>query len=290
MRPARAAKGSSAMPDAIPPKSGRTPAWYTPERARALCARIAEGETLRSICAEPGMPGEPTIFKHLRRNPDFADAYRKARGGALRNEAIRTGAHLPRRPRPKDPRKPGRPSRFTPKMVATLCARLAEGETLTAICEDPAMPSMASVHKWLRQDVPFRRDYLQARQVQADRLFDELRDVARAATPRTVAVARLNCDVIRWQAARLAPRRYGYYAGEELEAERRDEEGGSAPWTVVIRQFGMVDGKVVEVLTPKDAVSYEDAHRRALPAPEAGIDPERWAARDESDWWGEAQK
>jgi len=271
------------MPDPLPPGPGRIPAWYTPERARALCARIAEGETLRSICAEPGMPGEPTIFKHLRRHPDFAAAYRKARGQALRNEAIRTGAHLRKRPGPKDPRKPGRPGKFTPQLVADLCDRLGEGETLTAICEDPAMPSMSCVHVWLRQDLQFRRDYLQARQVQADRLFDELRDVARAATPRTVAVARLNCDVIRWQAARLAPRRYGYYAGEELEAEQLAEGGGPAPVTVVIRQFDMVDGEVVEILTPRDAVSYEDAHRRALPAPEEGVDPARWEAREPRD-------
>ncbi len=50
--------------------------------------------------------------------------------------------------------------------------------------------------------------YVQARQAQADYLFDEARDVALAATPGTVWVARLQFDVIRWQAARLAPRKY----------------------------------------------------------------------------------
>jgi hypothetical protein len=237
------------MSDRTPPRGVSRPAWYTPERARALCARIAGGETLRSICAGPDMPGEPTIFKHLRRHPDFADAYRAARGKALRDEALRDRPmDLPRRP--KNPRYPGRPTKFTPQTVEALLTRLAEGESLTAICDDPEMPSMVSVHNWLRQDPQFRRDYILARNVQGDRAFDEIREVARAATPKTVAVARLNCDVIRWQTARLAPRRYGYYAGEEPEAERQDEEGDGGGVTVVIRQFGMVDGKVVEILTP----------------------------------------
>ena len=279
------------MPDRIPPKGVSRPSWYTPERARAFCARIAEGETLVSICAGPDMPGEPTIYKHLRRNPDFAAAYGKARGEALRNEAIRTGAHLPRPRKPKDPRKPGRPSRFTPEVVEILCARLVEGEALTATCNDPDMPSMVSVHNWLRQDVQFRRDYLLARNVQGDREFDELREVARAATPATVAVARLNCDVIRWRCARLAPRRYGYYAGEELEAERAEaEDGGSGPWNVVIRQFDEIDGKVVEILTPRNAVSWDDAHRRSLPHPDEGIDLERWKARPGGERRGEGQE
>lgn len=241
-----------------PPSGERRPPWFTPERARLLCARLASGETLKAICAEPGMPGEATIYKWLRRDPEFAEAYYVARRAALRWEARHRTAYA-KPPRPK--LKAGRPTKFTPQMVDEICERLGAGESLTDICDDPAMPSMVSVHNWLRKDAEFRARYVDARRAMADRAFDEVREVARAATPATVAVARLNCDVIRWQAARLWPRRYGYYAGEDDEPEDKG-------FQVVLRQFGDVDGKYVEVLTPIDAVSYDDAMARAIAAPD----------------------
>ena len=55
------------------------------------------------------------------------------------------------------------------------------------------------------------------------------------------------------------------------------------PFTVVIRQFDEVDGKYVEILTPKNAVSYADSRQRALAAPED--DEEAWLAKGgDPDW------
>ncbi len=47
------------------------------------------------------------------------------------------------------PKKKGRPSRYTPELAAKICRRLAKGETLRAICRDPAMPDKATVLRWL---------------------------------------------------------------------------------------------------------------------------------------------
>jgi hypothetical protein len=38
---------------------------------------------------------------------------------------------------------------------AAICRRLGEGESLKAICADPAMPSAATVHRWKRRDASF---------------------------------------------------------------------------------------------------------------------------------------
>ena len=262
------------------PRGVKRPPWYTPDRARALVARIAAGETLKAICAEPDMPGDPVIHKYLRRHDDFAEAYRQARRTALRQADAERAARRPA-PRPKNPLKPGRHTKQTPEIVERICERLAQGESLTDLCADPAMPSMRSVHTWLRNDPALAQAYMLARQVQADRLFDEVRQVARAATPQTLGVARLTFDVLRWQAARLWPRRYGYYAAEDLDPAAppqapAEPKPKNQPFTVVIRQFGEVDGKYVEILTPKNAVSYADARQRALPAPEEN--EEAWLA------------
>ena len=41
-------------------KRGR-PGLYTPELAREICERLAEGETLRSVCRDKHMPDERRV-------------------------------------------------------------------------------------------------------------------------------------------------------------------------------------------------------------------------------------
>lgn len=48
---------------------------YTPEIGDRICAEIAEGKSLRSICKMDGMPGRRTVFDWLRRHEDFRTAY-----------------------------------------------------------------------------------------------------------------------------------------------------------------------------------------------------------------------
>ena len=53
---------------------------YTPELADLICTRLSEGESLRSICRDPGMPTEATVRGWALRNHDGFDArYRQAR-------------------------------------------------------------------------------------------------------------------------------------------------------------------------------------------------------------------
>ncbi len=47
------------------------------------------------------------------------------------------------------PKKKGRPSLYTEALAADICRRLAEGETLRAICRDKAMPDKATVGETL---------------------------------------------------------------------------------------------------------------------------------------------
>ncbi len=73
-------------------KTGR-PSRYTPELAAKICARLAEGETLRSICRDVAMPSKTTLLRWLadERNVDFRDQYAHARemqADALFDEAL----------------------------------------------------------------------------------------------------------------------------------------------------------------------------------------------------------
>lgn len=58
--------------------SGR-PSTFSQEVADAICERIAEGESLRSICSADEMPNKATVFRWLVEYPDFATKYAHAR-------------------------------------------------------------------------------------------------------------------------------------------------------------------------------------------------------------------
>ncbi len=60
------------------PKPGR-PSEYTQEIADHICERIADGESLRTICDDSEMPSRTTVFKWLSRFKEFADQYARAR-------------------------------------------------------------------------------------------------------------------------------------------------------------------------------------------------------------------
>ena len=53
---------------------------YTPALADTICKRISEGESLRAICRDAGMPSEGTVRGWAREDRDgFGARYRLAR-------------------------------------------------------------------------------------------------------------------------------------------------------------------------------------------------------------------
>jgi hypothetical protein len=55
------------------------PSSFTQEIADRICERIAEGEGLRRIVLDEGMPSEKTVYRWLRENGDFRQQYACAR-------------------------------------------------------------------------------------------------------------------------------------------------------------------------------------------------------------------
>lgn len=52
---------------------------FTQKTADAICERLANGESLRGICASDGMPAQPTVFRWLAGNEEFRKQYAHAR-------------------------------------------------------------------------------------------------------------------------------------------------------------------------------------------------------------------
>jgi terminase small subunit-like protein len=109
----------------------------------------------------------------------------------------------------------GRPSLFTQEVADAICARLAEGESLRAICRDEEMPAISAVMRWLADDehAKFKEQYARATILRADAKFEELDEVSESALAAESAVQvqglRLKADNIKWQLARMNAKKYG---------------------------------------------------------------------------------
>ncbi len=128
------------------------------------------------------------------------------------------------KPAPKK-RKTGRPSLYTDALAAEICRRLAEGETLRSVCRDKAMPDKATVLRWLadKKKADFREQYVYAREMQADALFDEALEIAddalgdwtvdkdgkKVVDHENIQRSRLRVDTRKWAAGKMAPKKYG---------------------------------------------------------------------------------
>lgn len=67
----------SVKSDEIKPKIGR-PTVFTQELADHICARIAEGESLRSVCRDENIPPTGTILRWVAQNEVFREQYEAA--------------------------------------------------------------------------------------------------------------------------------------------------------------------------------------------------------------------
>lgn len=52
---------------------------YSRDVADAICAAIADGQSLREICSQEKMPDKATVFRWLEANEAFRDQYARAR-------------------------------------------------------------------------------------------------------------------------------------------------------------------------------------------------------------------
>ena len=134
---------------------------------------------------------------------------------------------------PQEEKKNGRPSDYTDGLAELICERIADGESLRAICADPAMPCKASVMLWLKKEPGFQTSYTQARARQTEALVDEILEIADNTSQDTeygenspkansewIARSRLRVDARLKLMALLNPKKYGKKLALEVSDER----------------------------------------------------------------------
>lgn len=121
----------------------------------------------------------------------------------------------------------GRPTKYTPRLVDRICARLAMGESLRSVCRDEKMPNITTIFEWLRKYEDFSNQYARAKQESADYMAEELLDIAdngandymerenklgdkvTVVDKEHIMRSRLRVDTRKWLMSKMKPKKYG---------------------------------------------------------------------------------
>lgn len=119
----------------------------------------------------------------------------------------------------------GRPSGYSEAVADAICAQIAQGISLRAICSAEGMPDCRTVWRW-RADMPeFYQQYARAMEERAEHLAQDIIAVADEPVPSTaqggldsaaVSDKKLRVDARKWVASKLMPKVYGDKQAVEL--------------------------------------------------------------------------
>ena len=156
-------------------------------------------------------------------------------------------------PLPK--KKTGRPSKYSDELAKLICLRISNGEALTQIVKDDAMPSHATIYTWLLERPTFLDKYTRAREEQADTNADEIIAIADEMPPEytddkgrtTLDPTFINwqkqrIEARKWTAMKLKPKKYGDKVGihgVDGEAAIKTEDTNAGALFDLIRNMEM---------------------------------------------------
>lgn len=131
----------------------------------------------------------------------------------------------------------GRPSIYSPELGLKICERLANGESLRAICKGEEFPTKSTVLRWIidGEHKDFSDQYAKAREVQAEVLADEIIEISdttklgiinelgpdglviKTREEDMLGHRRLQVDTRKWYLSKVLPKKFG----EKSEIEHK---------------------------------------------------------------------
>ncbi len=152
---------------------------YPADIEERILRELENGRPLCDICLDDDMPASSTVRLWIQKDREgFGARYARAR---------ETGR----------PPLGGNPTLYTAELADQLLDALAEGRTLTSVCDDPGMPSRSTVRLWVREDREgFAVRYSQAREFGYHMWMDDIIDIADDGRNDWVARRRKNGNVM----------------------------------------------------------------------------------------------
>jgi len=123
-----------------------------------------------------------------------------------------------------------KPTQYTEELAEEICDRLSKGESMHKLCDEEDMPKEWRVYDWLKEFPDFLKKYAHAREIQAERLAQEIIEIADSSDKdiiigedgkirtdwENVQRSRLRVDARKWVASKLLPKKYGDKMTNEL--------------------------------------------------------------------------
>ena len=123
----------------------------------------------------------------------------------------------------------GRLSTYSAEIAATICERMANGESLREICRDEGFPPEGTVRGWAIADINgFATQYTRAKEARTEHWAEEIIEIADDASndymtrqlgddgPEVQVIdhehinrSRLRVDTRKWLMSKIAPKNYG---------------------------------------------------------------------------------
>lgn len=140
---------------------------------------------------------------------------------------------------PKDLKKVGCPTMYTPELADKICDRIATHPLgLSHICEMyDDMPTPFAIREWRLKYPEFATKYLESKALQAMILVEEIDDLLnyevsfitdekgrQKIDPSSASIAIARCNNRKWMAARLAPRVFGENIAQKNESNTLSKE------------------------------------------------------------------
>ena len=120
-----------------------------------------------------------------------------------------------------------KPMPYDEAIALEVCERIAQGEGLEGICEDPRLPCETTVRKWMAKESSFAAAYARAREQQMEKWADDViriaddasgdyvdrigkdGEVERVVDPETVQRSKLRIDTRMRLMSKFAAKRFG---------------------------------------------------------------------------------
>ena len=152
-------------------------------------------------------------------------------------------------------------SKYGPEVFEAILLRIAEGESLTAVCNEPGQPSKSTVHALVKNNHDFAKGYEAAVKARAQSRVDELMRINAKLEEGAIdpSSARVLCDNLKWLAAREDPQKFSdrLWAeltgkdGKDLIPEKKMDDLEMARWIAHLLRQGELQAGKLKVIESK---------------------------------------
>jgi hypothetical protein len=136
----------------------------------------------------------------------------------------------------KEPKKIGRPTKYTKAIGEEICATIASSELGLAhlIEQNPHWPVRSTIFVWIRTHPEFKDMYTRAKEDQTEVVVEYMQELMNEPhkfvdeetgfTKIDVQMLRLKIDTMKWHASKLKPKKFGEAKDVELPNTELDED------------------------------------------------------------------